>query len=379
MPRPSRPGLYVHIPFCRSRCPYCSFVSGDYEENLADAYLEALGTELGRRRVFSGGKEPESVYIGGGTPSALSARQWKRLLEVVPGPAPGGEFTCELNPDSADREKLAILRDNGVNRCSFGVQTFDPAGLSLLGRRHGASLARRALETAAGLGFESLSLDLIHAWPGQTPAAYARDLSLAAGLGVNHLSCYGLSLEPGTVLAARLEEAGWEKPGEEEELAFWRLGEDFLAERGFEHYETSNFARPGFACRHNLEIWKGGEYLGIGAAAHSHLAGRRFANSGEVRTYLAVLAGGRLPEAFSETLAPREKARECAVFWLRLSAGVDLEEFRARTGFDFLSLYAGELPDLLERGCLVLDPAGKNIRVPPRLQPVLDAILPELV
>ncbi|MDR1519670.1 MAG: radical SAM family heme chaperone HemW [Planctomycetota bacterium] len=373
------PSLYVHIPFCRSRCNYCAFASGIYRPGLADAYLDALAGELARRNIFSPSAPPDSIYLGGGTPSALSIRQLERLLSLLPEMPREHEFTCEINPDSADPEKLRLLRERGANRCSLGVQTFDPSGLAWLGRRHGAAAARRAAELATEGGFPSVSLDLLHAWPGQELSAYLKDLREAVGLGIGHLSCYHLSLEPGTRLAEVPPAQKLAEKSEEESLAFWREGEALLRESGFVHYETSNFARPGRECRHNAAIWKGGEYLGLGAAAHSHLAGRRMANVAGTAAYIERLAKGDDPVDFSERLPPLAKARECAVFWLRLFDGVDLGEFLGRTGFDFRQLYAGVLPGMLEKGYLRFDPAGGKIRVPADYQPVLDAILPDLL
>jgi oxygen-independent coproporphyrinogen-3 oxidase len=378
------PALYAHLPFCRSRCSYCAFASGLYEESLADAYLEALAEELRRRRIFYPSRPPSSVYLGGGTPSALSLRQLDRLFALLPAPAEGGECSCELNPDSCAPDKLRLLRQRGVNRCSFGVQTFSARGLEFLERRHDAAAARRCLEEAGQQGFASLSLDLISGWPGQDLGSWLEDLRLAASLGVSHVSCYALSLEPDSRLALKWPKIAAESAdafgrSEEESLAFWREGEAFLASRGFVHYETSNFARPGFCCRHNLNVWKGGEYLGLGAAAHSHLNGRRHANVRDAAAYVERLRRGQSPEEFSETLPPREKAREAAVFWLRLFEGIDLDEFQRRTGFAFDELYARELPPLLAQGWLRLDEAGRRVRVPAEFQPLLDAILPELV
>ncbi|MDR2390062.1 MAG: radical SAM family heme chaperone HemW [Planctomycetota bacterium] len=378
--QPNRPSCYVHIPFCLSRCSYCAFSSSLYDRETADAYLDALELEMRARPCFSRGHPPASVYLGGGTPSVLSSTQLDYLLAMLPEMAPGSEFTCELNPDSVDSEKLSLLRERGVNRLSFGVQTFDAAGLALLERRHDAAAARRAVGLAAEMGFPFLSLDLIHAWPGQTPSMFARDLRQAIDLGVTHLSCYSLSIESGTGLGKRIA-AGSVTVEEKEGREFWDLAEAILGKSGFEHYETSNFAKPGRACRHNVEIWKGGEYAGYGASAHSHWRGRRFANAGDIHAYLDSLFQGGSAEVFSEQLPPEEKARECAVFWLRLFAGINAEEFAVRTGFRFRDLYAGVLPELVEKGYVSIDSgqAGERFRVPPEYQPVLDSILAELL
>ena len=372
------PSLYVHIPFCRSRCPYCSFASGGYEANLADAYLDALSRELSQRGVFDS-ISPSSIFIGGGTPSCLSLKQCEKLLRQLRFSSPVPEITCEINPDSASREKLRLLRDSGVNRCSFGVQTFSEKGLRLLGRRHNAAKARKAVETAVLLGFSEISLDLMFAWPGQDKKSFLQDLKQAVSLGITHLSCYQLTLEEDSRFYNDLSKNNIHEINADHNREFWDTAEQVLREDGFEHYETSNYCRPGHVCRHNVAIWKGGNYLGIGSAAHSHLENRRFANVSDAEKYIAALTEDRLPEVFSETLNPEAKAKECAIFWLRLFEGVEMEEFKTRTGFDFRELYAGTLPGLLERGWLEFSEGGKRIRVGEKHQPILDSILVELV
>lgn len=370
--------LYIHIPFCLSRCNYCTFVSGGYDATLADAYIASIAKELQQRTVFSR-QRPHSLFIGGGTPSCLSLRQLEYLFSFLPMPESGGEATCELNPDSVDGEKLRLLRQCGITRCSFGVQTFSERGLHLLGRRHDAATALRAVNMALETGFTSVSLDLIMGWPGQEVAELEADLRRAAALGVRHLSCYNLLLEPGSALATIMQEQGLAEKDEEEGRLFWDTAETVLAESGLQHYETSNYAKPGWQCRHNVHIWQGGEYLGLGAAAHSFLNGRRSANNGDREGYIAAIREGKSAEVFSETLRPEERARECAVFWLRLFEGVELAVFRKRTGWDFMELYAETAPGLLERGFLALDAKGERVFVPREWHPVLDALLPELV
>ena len=204
-PRPANQprSLYVHIPFCASRCGYCTFTSTVYAPETADAYLAALEKELRARDVFrvEAGVLPETVFIGGGTPSILSLEQMERLFSFLPKST--GEFTCEINPDSCSREKLEFLRDHGVNRLSFGVQTFDPAGLKLLQRRHSWEQAVDALRMAAAVGFPSISIDLINGWPGQTERCVREDIARAVDSGIHHLSSYNLILEPSAAGYAR--------------------------------------------------------------------------------------------------------------------------------------------------------------------------------
>ncbi len=368
----SAPGLYVHIPFCLSRCGYCAFVSSLYDAETADAYIAALGREIAERNIRE--KKFATLFIGGGTPSSLSPAQLSRLFSLLPPVY--GEATCELNPDSASAETLRLLRDNGINRISFGVQTFSPAGLQLLRRRHTAEQALRAVELAAGIGFaRGISIDLIHGWPGQEISDIRRDIEISVKLQIHHLSNYSLILEPSAQgyadYAARLPE------DDEAEERSWQFIEETLEKNGFIHYETSNFSRPCFVCAHNVAVWRGGEYFGVGAGAHSHIDGRRFANCDGIEKYIRCSAVVEEREIFSERLEGEEKARECAVFWLRLFDGIELEAFRRKTGYAVEELYCRELPGLLREG--VMEREGGRIRVSRRFQPVLDAVLTDLV
>ncbi len=365
------PGLYVHIPFCQSRCGYCTFVSQPYHSEQADQYLQALAEEWKEKGDFV----PETLFIGGGTPSVLSPQQLERLLSFLPRPV--DEATCELNPDSASREKLRLLKDWGINRLSFGVQTFSPAGLTLLGRRHDAATARAALAWAADLGFSALNVDLLYGWPGQSQEILAHDVKESLALGVRHLSAYTLIMEASARSYAYYRTLlGGDAVDEEIGAEFWEFLDGYLEGQGFSHYETSNFAQPGFQCRHNVNTWEGGEYVGIGLGAHSHRQGERWGNTEDWERYCQ---GPETRKAFSEILPAEAKARECAAFWLRLFRGVDLARFRQRTGFAWAELYQKELPALLAAGLLEYAEEGTRIRVPRPKQIILDAILMELV
>lgn len=372
--------LYVHIPFCASRCGYCTFTSSAYSKEKADAYLAALEKEFYTRTVFQreGAKEnlPKTIFIGGGTPSVLTMQQLEKLFSFLPESA--GEYSCEINPDSCTLEKLRFLRENGVNRLSFGVQTFDADGLRMLKRRHDTEQAARAVTMALEMGFPAVNIDLINGWPGQTERCVREDMERAAGLGIQHLSNYNLILEPS---AAEYKNycalLGGEIADEEIGLRNWHIAKEVLEKNGFTHYETSNFSLPGFQCRHNVMTWKGEEYLGIGLGACSHIGGARRGNTDDFDSYCRLSGGPEAIAAYIETLPPEEKARECAVFWLRLFEGVELQKFATKTGFDFCELYADVLPGLIADGVVVTD-AGK-IRVDVHFQPVLDSVLEHFI
>lgn len=367
------PGLYVHVPFCLSRCGYCAFISNVYDSHNADSYVEAIRQELMLRDIFSNAALPSTVFIGGGTPSVLSPSQLGRLFSFLPMPAAGGEASCEMNPDSTSMEKLALLRDAGVNRISFGVQTFSGRGLRLLGRRHDAARAEAVVAEALRLGYSRVSVDLINGYPGQTEAELVEDLQRVVGLGVEHVSCYNFILEEDTAGYATLSAL----MGEEDEewgRRCWDLTEEWLCARGgFTHYEVSNFAKPGGECAHNVAIWRGGEYLGVGVAACSYLSGLRFGNGTDLQEYLQ----GHGLTAWSERLEGEAAARECAVFWFRLYEGIDTDVFCQRTGYDFVALYGDRIERLLAEG--VMERIGRRIRVKPAFMPVLDGILVDLV
>ncbi len=368
--------LYVHIPFCASRCGYCTFTSTIYASEKADAYLDALERELRARSCFTPPVFPETIFIGGGTPSVLTLAQLERLFSFLPKSR--GEVSCEINPDSCSREKLRLLRDCGVNRVSFGVQTFDPEGLRLLRRRHDSGQAIRAAATALEMGFRSVSVDLINGWPGQTEACVRGDIEKAVNLGIHHLSNYNLILDSSaSAYAHYCALLGGEIAEETTGRRFWDISEELLGAAGFEHYETSNFSKPGFRCAHNVLTWRGEEYLGIGLGACSHRGGVRWGNTDDLAAYCRESGVPEKITAYSEKLPPEAKARECAIFWLRLFDGIDLRAFAEKTGFDFLELYRDVLPPLLADGILVLD--GENIRVDKQCHPVLDSVLEFLV
>lgn len=370
-------GLYVHVPFCLRRCAYCAFVSSVYDAARADQYLDALGREF-RERTAS--FHPTTIYIGGGTPTALSLSQLERLLEFFrPLTASVAEFSVEANPGTLTTDKAALLRAGGVTRVSLGVQTFEPDGLQVLGRAHTEKQARAAWAMLREVGFENLSLDLIAGWPGETEAVWENDLARALALGAEHLSCYSLTYEPGTPLGERQTAGAVAALGEEEERRLFDRTGEILSAAGRPRYEISNFAKPGRECRHNVNYWVGGEYLGLGAAAHSHVGGARFANEDDIDVYSRRMKAEGTAKSFEERLPPERSARECAVIWLRMMAGIDAAAFRARTGFALATLLERELPRLIRDGWLEWDDEGERLRLTPAAIPIADAVLAELV
>ncbi len=372
------PGIYVHIPFCLSRCAYCGFASGIYDLVAADRYLDALAVEIASRAGVFSTQPPSSLFIGGGTPSSLTVSQIRRLLALLPAWHPDTEATVELNPDSVDAEKLAVLREGGINRCSFGVQTFDSFGLSLLERRHTAEQVEEAVVLARKAGFERINIDLIVGWPAQKRETLMRDCRRAIELGTTHLSCYMLIPDENTLFSEKVVARGLQFQSDDQARETWDTVEAVLSGE-FRHYEVSNYARPGCECRHNVATWKGGEYYGFGAAAHSHVGGSRFANCDSAGDYCRLVLGGETPVMFSETLSPLDKARETAVMWLRLTEGINALEYAQRTGFGLEEVYPAIVPSLVARGMLEWNESRIVLRVTREWYPLLDTILVELV
>ena len=337
-------GLYLHIPFCRSKCAYCDFYSLPRREGDMDAYLAALTAQLARYAPRAAEYTVDTVYFGGGTPSLFGAERLTALLERVRALyrlAPAAEITLEANPDSADGPSLERLRSAGFSRLSLGVQAADDALLRRIGRPHTFDQARQAVADARRAGFENLSLDLIYGLPGQDLSAWRDTLERALELEPEHLSCYGLKVEEATPLHARVL-AGEVLPDDDGQADMYLYAVERLEQAGLAQYEISNFARPGFPSRHNLRYWQLRPYLGFGPGAHSDFGGRRFSLPRDLEGYLA----GDLTPDTDGPVPPRERAAEYLMLGLRTVRGVSGEEYRAFAGGDFtpieecLSLFA---------------------------------------
>ena len=329
-------GLYVHIPFCKRKCTYCDFVSYPGSEAKFDSYIDALIREarLYEEALFS--REVDTVFIGGGTPSMLSPTQFRRLAEGLKSCCnwKADEFTVEANPETVDGEKLAAFAQCGVNRLSMGLQTHDNAVLQRIGRRHTWEDFLRAYEMASKL-IPNINVDTIFALPGQTLDGYLETLSRVISLNPKHVSSYALKLEPGTPLEKSFS-------GEDEELdrAMYHAGIKTLETVGLMQYETSNFAVPGYECRHNLKYWMGEEYLGLGVAAYSCLSGEkpvRFGNTRGLDEYIWLVDSGEKPVSETETLSDKDAREEYVMLRLRLKTGIRFDDYEARFGHNFRS------------------------------------------
>jgi oxygen-independent coproporphyrinogen-3 oxidase len=340
----------VHVPFCRGKCPYCDFYSIT-DLGLVDAWLKAVPQELALYRAAF--PAFDSLYLGGGTPSLLTEMQMGQLLDSLRREVdflPDSEITLEANPDDVTLEKLWFYRKVGINRLSLGVQSFDDAELSFLGRRHTAAQSRTAVRLARDAGFADLSLDLMYGLPGQSLDGWEKTLAAALSHRPEHLSCYQLTVEPGTELARRQGEGCKSLVNEDRERDLFLFTSNYLREHGYLHYEISNFARgEERRCRHNLKYWRRLPYLGLGPAAHSFDGVQRWWNHRSMARYGETLAAGAKPVAGSEVLTPEQVRLE--KLWLG---------FRTREGLDLGSL--ADLPrgrdtltDMEARGWLVVE------------------------
>ncbi len=313
--------LYIHIPFCHSRCPYCDFAFVVGKTHLAQRYTDAVIVEMqNRMRALKTPPVFNTLYFGGGTPSAIPPRQLARILTSVKrAVASHAEITAEANPN--DREHFEALREYGINRLSLGVQAFTDRALKALGRFHTASDAIAAFHTARNAGFENISLDLMFGAPGQTPEEWAMSLQRAIDLCPEHLSVYGLTIEPQTNFARRLHKGQLLLPPEADQAAMYLHAIDQLEAAGYAQYEISNFARPGFASRHNLNYWRDRPYLGIGMSAHSYLDNRRSWNVRGLTTYIQRIEATGYAVESEEILTPMQHLIERIMLGLRQRRG----------------------------------------------------------
>lgn len=363
----------MHVPFCKHRCGYCNFAVIAGRDDLADGYLAALEHEL----AWLGGPHPvDTLFIGGGTPTQLDDEHLERLLEIVLRSfelAAGGEFSVEANPGDVTEALACRLARAGVNRISLGAQSFRADKLALLERDHEAQGIVRAA-TAVRQAGATLALDLIFGVPGETAKNWCDDLRAALLLAPDHVSTYGLTFERGTRFWARRLRDELRPVPEAAERDMYEAAISLLVNAGFEHYEVSNFARPGHRSRHNETYWTGRTYFAVGPGAARHVAGRREVNHRSPKTYIRRLLEGRSPVAESESLTPEDAARERFVFGMRRLEGVRRHEFAAETGFPLDDLFAAPLACCVEQG--LFTDVGDTVRLTREGLLVSDALWP---
>jgi oxygen-independent coproporphyrinogen-3 oxidase len=367
---------YIHVPFCRHHCGYCNFTVVAGRDDLVDQYVVALDRELAG---LGGPRTVETLFIGGGTPTHLPPASLERLLSTVRRwfvLTNGGEFSVEANPIDVSPEVVRILADHGVTRISIGAQSFAPDTLQKLERDHGPAEIVNAVTVARTISLD-VSLDLIFAAPDETMVRWQADLDQALQLAPDHISTYGLTYERGTTFWGRLTRGDLARADEGVEREMYLTAIDTLAAAGFEHYEVSNFARPGHRCRHNEVYWAGQSYFAAGPGAARYVAGRRETNHRSTTTWLRRVMAGESPVAEQETLDAVDRAREMLVLGLRRLAGVDREEFRSRAGFAVDELGGEALQGFVDRG--LLEDTGHTVRLSRAGLLVSDALWPKLL
>ena len=392
IPHPSRTtafGLYLHVPFCSSRCGYCDFNTYTAEElgpgATRSSYADTAATEIrSARRTLGPDPLPvATVFIGGGTPTLLPPSDLVRLVDIIGeefGLAEDAEITTEANPDSIDAAGLAFLRAGGFTRISFGMQSTSSRVLQMLDRTHTPGRAIDSVRHAREAGFEHVSVDLIYGTPGETADDLARSLDAAIESGVDHVSAYALVVEEGTRLGARV--ARGEMPAPDDDVAAERYAQvdQRLQSGGFEWYELSNWSRPGGECRHNLGYWRGCDWWGIGPGAHSHVQGLRWWNRRHPLSYADALADGLWPADGSEVLTDEDRRTERLMLAIRLREGLDLAEVAALTGVPHGGAREDRLSGLLERGLIDSDAHADGVLVLTRSgRLVADAIVRDLL
>jgi len=359
--------LYIHVPFCERKCPYCAFESKVPSEGEIDLWLETLGKELKWWEKRIGKPSLETCYIGGGTPTVITGPQWLRLADIIDSHftfEPDAEVTVEANPNSLKADHLLFWRDWRVSRVSIGVQSFDDAELLQLGRLHSAAQAFEAISASLASGF-SVNSDFMFGLPGQTFRNWARTLSQAVKSGIGHVSLYQLSLEPGTP---------WESMPEQDlsdGYLPYRWAQWYMPRKGYNQYEIANFAKEGHESRHNINYWEEGEYLGVGPGASGFLKGWRYKNISGITEYSRSLDRGGSAIASGERLIGEKRASEAAVLALRMSKGIDRERFSCKYGIseekkivEKLSLFPEDLYEISEKRISL---SSKGMRVANRI------------
>ncbi len=356
-------GVYVHIPFCASRCSYCDFFSTLRLDEMGHDYVEALIAEARLRKAELNGKPVKTLYMGGGTPSQLPLPLLARLIDGLKATLDlkaVEEFTLEANPDDVTPEWCAAVRALGVNRVSMGVQSFQDAVLRLVGRRH---TARQAIDAVASLrhaGIDNISIDLIYGLPGQTLETWAESVRQAVDLRPQHISAYGLTYEPGTRLWQQRECGEVVEASEDQYLDMYRILVGLLQVAGYEHYEISNFALPGYRSRHNSSYWNETPYLGLGAAAHSYDGTMRRSNPADLCGYIRRITSGQ-PACQVEDLAWWERYDERVMLGLRTADGVDAHRLRSDFGDKAWAHFVSEARRHIDAGNMICTDDGRYI------------------
>jgi len=353
-----RTGIYIHIPFCRRRCSYCDFATHAFDVDLSARYVRAFASEIEGFDAPLARRDVDTIYFGGGTPSLLLPEQVSFILNAVKKcfhVAENAEVTLEIDPGTASPDVLREFRRTGINRASFGAQTFDDNELRRLGRAHTAAEVRRTMTDLRDAGFDNVSLDLIAGLPSQTLSAWQRNIHQALALRPEHLSLYLLEIHEGTPLHAQIKRGAAAQPDDDAAAEMYRLMVEESLRAGYEHYEISNFCLPGHAARHNTKYWTGAPVYGFGCSAHSYDGtSRRWSNERSTTRYIELIESKRSVVAEVIELAGEEQRAEAIFLGLRLQQGIDLCEHQTRYGVDVREQYRDELARLADAGLIEL-------------------------
>ncbi|HEY6660350.1 MAG TPA: radical SAM family heme chaperone HemW [Pyrinomonadaceae bacterium] len=356
-------GLYVHIPFCSSRCSYCDFATGLYQSELAGRYVRALVEEIRSSREAE--SRVDTIYFGGGTPSLLAPSQLDRILCALHEHFEidkAAEITLEINPGSVNSGKLQEFQRLGINRASFGAQTFDDNELAKLGRSHTAADALKTFADLRGSGFSNVSFDLIAGLPGQTLAGWQRNIEIALALQPEHLSFYLLEVHSGTPLAEHIRRGIQPVPDDDLAGVMYEWMLERASEAGYEHYEISNLCRRGLHSRHNVKYWTGAPYYGFGCSAHSYDGRtRRWSNHRDVLKYVELVESGASPVVDEQELSESDVRSEAVFLGMRMMQGIDVRRYRESFGVDLRDEHAAELDRFYKAG--LIEFAGDVVRL----------------
>jgi len=356
--------VYIHVPFCRQKCSYCDFLSWPQQEEAIPAYVDSLVSEINLYRGVLAERKVSTVFLGGGTPSLLSGTEIKTILGTITsisGMMPDAEISMEANPETLWEEKVMQYAESGINRLSIGLQSTHQHLLQFLGRMHTVEDFYKSVGWSRKHGIHNINGDLIFGIPGQTMQEWKESLSDLAALKLPHLSCYGLTYEEGTPLTRQMEGNGFMPVEEELEWMMFRYGIEWLQRMGYNHYEISNYAVPGFQCRHNINYWKNQEYIGLGAGAHGFVDGVRTENAKSLKAYHKMISGNEKPIVICQEVSKNASISETCFLGLRMREGISCNAFLDRYGMSLFDVYPEEIPSLIERG--LLENVDESIRL----------------
>lgn len=371
-------GLYIHIPLCESKCRYCDFYKVTPKKWIgSDLFLKALEIEF---KNLPENFTPLTIFIGGGTPSALNIDELFNLFNLITkyiNLKNLKECTIESNPASLNTDKMKIMHEFGIDRLSIGIQSFNDKALKLLGRNHNSKLAIQKINESRNIGFKAINLDMIQAIPGMNEEEVLDELKQIKKIIPDHISYYNLIYEPGTPLTIDRDQGKLNTISEDQEADIYYLIKDYLKKIGYNQYEISNFSLNNQCSLHNMLYWKGGDYIGCGPSAHSHWNGIRYNNINNLDLYCKNLLNGKAIVQTKEKLSSVNKAKEIFIMWLRLNNGVNIVEYEEKTKISLKKIYENEINDLIEKKLLIND--SGHIKIPEEKKFLSDYVFSELI